>query len=112
VVAARAALIATGVAVADAERLVGLYGSEAGEVGAGGEAAEATRAVLHEGALRLEDYWVRRSARAFFTTDGGMGALGAAAQAMAPLLGWSAARTDAEIAHCRQIRDRDMGEII
>jgi hypothetical protein len=31
---------------------------------------------------------------------------------MAHLLGWSAGRTDEEIARCRQIRERDMGEIV
>ncbi|MEI6453967.1 MAG: glycerol-3-phosphate dehydrogenase C-terminal domain-containing protein, partial [Actinomycetes bacterium] len=49
-------------------------------------------AVLHEGALTLEDYWVRRSARAWFDADGGLGALAPAAEAMAGLLGWSDSR--------------------
>ncbi|MBA4752141.1 MAG: glycerol-3-phosphate dehydrogenase/oxidase, partial [Sphingopyxis sp.] len=49
-----------------AERLAGLYGDEASEILiAGGDvAAEAARAVTHEGAACLEDYWVRRIVRA------------------------------------------------
>jgi glycerol-3-phosphate dehydrogenase len=74
----------------------------------GGPAAEATHAVLAEGALTLEDYWVRRSARAWFDIDGGLAALDPAAQAMAPLLGWSVDRIDREIAHCRARRETDL----
>jgi glycerol-3-phosphate dehydrogenase len=103
-----AALVRAGADALEADRLAGLYGSEAPAVGPGGPAAEAARAVLHEGALRLEDYWVRRSARAFFGADGGVGALAPAAAAMAALLGWSAARTEEEIAACRAIRAQDL----
>ena len=71
-------------------------------------AVEAAHAVLCEGALTLEDYWVRRSARAWFDQDGGMAALGAAAGAMAPLLAWSAARAAEEVAGCRARRDGQM----
>jgi glycerol-3-phosphate dehydrogenase len=106
----RAALLGRGIDAPDADRLVGLYGGEVGEVltGGGGPAAEATRAVLIEGALRLEDYWRRRSARAWFDPDAGMNALEAAAGAMAPLLGWSPNRTAEEIGHCRSQHLRDM----
>ena len=82
------------------ERLVGLYGSEAGDV-TGGPAAEARHAVTHEGALTLEDCWVRRAAHAWFDADAGAAALHPAADAMAALLGWDAARTAAEIAVCQ-----------
>jgi glycerol-3-phosphate dehydrogenase len=109
--AVRRSLAAAGADEAAAERLAGLYGGEAMDVGAGGPAAEAVHAVLREGAVRLEDYWVRRSARAFFAADGGMAALAPAAAAMAPLLGWSAARTQDEIAACRAIRARDMAQL-
>ena len=81
---------------AHGQRLVGLYGSEAADVGCG-PADEARHAVLHEGALTLEDYWVRRGARAWFDADGGASALKPAATAMAALLGWTAARTAAEV---------------
>ncbi len=108
--AARAALETRGVEAASADRLVGLYGAEAARVSAegAGPAAEAAHAVLREGALRLEDYWARRSARAWFDPDAGMGALEAAAGAMAPLLGWSASRETEEIALCRDQHARDM----
>lgn len=88
-----------------AERLVGLYGDEASAVvGAGGDiAAEAARAVTHEGAVTLEDYWVRRSARAWFDRRGGLDALAPAADAMGALLGWSEATKQAQVAHCRAI---------
>jgi glycerol-3-phosphate dehydrogenase len=90
-----------------AERLAGLYGDEASEIViAGGDvAAEAVRAVTHEGAATLEDYWVRRSARAWFDQGAGLAALEPAAEAMGALLGWNAAMKAAQIAHCRQIND-------
>jgi glycerol-3-phosphate dehydrogenase len=107
---AQAALEASGLEAAAADRLVGLYGSEAVALAATGTgpAVEAANAVLREGALRLEDYWARRSARAWFDPDGGLGALEAAAAAMAPLLDWSPDRRTAEIAACRDQRTRDM----
>jgi glycerol-3-phosphate dehydrogenase len=101
-----ASLQASGMTVLEAERLVGLYGAEAfgiAEAG-GGVAVEATHAVLAEGALRLEDYWVRRSSRAWFEGDTADTSIEAAAGAMAPLLGWSQARRESEIAACRAIR--------
>ncbi len=67
-----------------------LYGTEAVALVNGGIHAEARHAVLKEGALTLEDYWMRRSARARFDLDGGIASLRPAADAMAPLLGWSA----------------------
>jgi glycerol-3-phosphate dehydrogenase len=90
-----------------AERLAGLYGDEANEIViAGGDvAAEATRAVTHEGAATLEDYWVRRSARAWFDHSAGLAALAPAAAAMGAPLGWDDAMKAAQIAHCRKIND-------
>ena len=85
-------------------RLAGLYGDEAGVV-AGGVAAEAARAVTHEGAVTLEDYWVRRSARAWFDRDAGRAALVPAAAAMGALLGWDAAEQVRQVAMCRGIDD-------
>lgn len=86
------------------DRLVDLYGSEASDVAAdGGDvAAEVRQAVRREGALRLEDYWVRRAARAFFDLDAGLSALTPAASEMATLLGWSDETREAEVAACRQ----------
>jgi glycerol-3-phosphate dehydrogenase len=101
--AATAALVAGGASPEAAARRVGLYGSEAHAVG-DGAAAEAAHAVLHEGALTLEDYWVRRGARAWFDLDPAFPALDAAAEAMAPLLGWSAAERQGQIDHCRALR--------
>jgi glycerol-3-phosphate dehydrogenase len=109
--AARRALVAAGASELAAQRLVGLYGSEAPAVGLGGPAAEAAWAVLHEGALRLEDYWARRSVLALFGPDGGESALAPAAGAMAPLLGWSGERVQSEIAACLSIRHRDMAAL-
>lgn len=84
------------------DRLWRLYGAEAESVrAAGGDAgAEAGQAVLHEGALTLEDSWVRRTARAWF---GGPEGLEAAADRMADLLGWDATRKAAELDHCRAL---------
>ncbi|HEY2049716.1 MAG TPA: glycerol-3-phosphate dehydrogenase/oxidase [Caulobacteraceae bacterium] len=104
----RRQLEALGATPAEAARLTGLYGAEAPDVGVAGPAAEATRAVLHEGALTLEDYWLRRSVRGLFTADAGEAALEPAARAMAPLLGWSETRIGEEIAACRAVRAHDM----
>jgi glycerol-3-phosphate dehydrogenase len=96
-----------------AERLVALYGSEAPEIVAagGGPAVEARHAVLQEGALTLEDYWVRRSVRAWFDHDGGVGALQPAAIEMAALLGWSPAETTRQIDACRALRAESLAAL-
>jgi len=90
---------------AEAERLVALYGSEAPEVVAAGAgvAAEAAHAVESEGALTLEDFWVRRSARAWFSDDPAGPSLELAADALAAALDWTATRRDAEMAHVRSV---------
>jgi glycerol-3-phosphate dehydrogenase len=111
--AARAALERGGMEALAADRLVGLYGAEAAAVAAdGGDvAAEARHAVLTEGALTLEDYWVRRSARAWFGAAGGLAALAPAAAAMAPLLGWNETEQARQIAACQAIHDRNLAEL-
>ncbi|MEM7138693.1 MAG: glycerol-3-phosphate dehydrogenase/oxidase [Myxococcota bacterium] len=83
-------------------RLVDLYGSEAADLDdAGGDVrAEVRHAVLREGALRLEDYWVRRSVRALFDPDAGLSTLQTAAIEMTALLGWSSARREEEVDGC------------
>lgn len=83
-------------------RLASLFGDEA-EAVAGGAAAEATRTVTHEGAVTLEDYWVRRSARAWFDPDAGRAALQPAAAAMGALLGWDAGEEARQVAACLMI---------
>ena len=90
--------------ITERDRLVDLYGSEAADVVAdGGDiAAEVRQAVLREGAVRLEDYWVRRVPRAYFDPDGGLACLEPAADEMARLLKWPEARRLAEIAACRE----------
>jgi glycerol-3-phosphate dehydrogenase len=99
-----------GLEAVDAERAVMLYGSEVlGLLGDGvGPAAEAEFSVKVEGALMLEDFWVRRSARANFDPDGGMAALEPAADRMARLLGWSDDERDRQIETCRRRRRRLM----
>jgi glycerol-3-phosphate dehydrogenase len=108
--AVRADLIGGGESEPGADRRVGLYGGEAPAVGAG-PAAEAAWAGTHEGALTLEDYWVRRGGRAWFDPDGGVSTLAPAAEAMAPLLGWTAERAAEEIAGCRRRREADMAMV-
>lgn len=83
-------------------RRAGLYGAEAAAAGEDA-ASEAAFAVSHEGALKLEDYWVRRGARAWFDPDGGAEALAPAAASMAGMLGWSPQRTADEIAACQAL---------
>lgn len=92
---------------AKAARLARLYGSEAFDA-FGGPMVEARRAVLFEGAAMLEDYWVRRSARAWFDPDAGMGALEAAATEMAGLLGWSDEEKARQVKACRAIHDESL----
>jgi glycerol-3-phosphate dehydrogenase len=114
--AAVQSLVGRGYGPTDAQRLVALYGAEvsavegfAAEGGSADVAAEATFAVLAEGALTLEDYWIRRSARAWFDSDGGVAALAPAAAAMAAQLGWSADEERRQIAACRANLDSRMG---
>jgi glycerol-3-phosphate dehydrogenase len=97
----------------DATRLTRLYGSETGDVLAlgFGPAAEARWAVAHEGALTLEDYWVRRSARARFDDRGGLDALAPAADAMAALLTWSGPEKERQLSNCREIRRNEMSAL-
>ncbi|OYU69707.1 MAG: glycerol-3-phosphate dehydrogenase [Alphaproteobacteria bacterium PA2] len=87
----------------EAERLVALYGSEA-PLAAGGPEAETRHAVTVEGALKLEDVWVRRSNRAWFDDKGSKAALPVMGAEMATLLNWSPDRTASEIKACLDIR--------
>lgn len=95
---------------ADARRLVELWGSDASLIAAdvrpddgGTVPAEVRHAVCHEGALRLEDYWIRRGARAWFTLDPIGTDLDIAGEVMAGLLGWSSGRLADELVCCREI---------
>ena len=90
-----------------AQRLVSLYGSEATDVASdGGDlAAEVRQAVLREGALQLEDYWIRRSARAWFDGDAGLSTLEPASLEMARWLGWDEATRGAQVEACRRQHD-------
>ena len=98
----------TGIGDIHAERLARLYGAEAPNLlgNAGGDElvkAEVQQAVQKEGALRLEDYWARRSSRAWFDEGAGLPALNRAAAAMAELLSWDDNRKAMEIENCRDI---------
>ena len=104
-------LIDSGLDALQADRLMMLYGDEAEGLASGGIAAEARHAVTKEAALTLEDYWVRRSARARFDLDGGLAALQPAAAAMAPLLGWSDAEITRQIDACRALRKTEMAPL-
>ena len=98
----------TGVGAVQAERLARLYGAEApGLAGSASDdglvKAEALHAVQKEGALRLEDYWARRSSRAWFDEGAGLRVLHDAASAMAGLLGWDDTRKAMEVENCLEI---------
>jgi glycerol-3-phosphate dehydrogenase len=99
-----------GVPSVEAERLARLYGSEALTIFAeqSGPAVEAEFAVRAEGALTLEDYWVRRSARSNFDDDGGLASLEPAAGVMGHLLNWSEAQKNNQIELCRKRRQKEM----
>jgi glycerol-3-phosphate dehydrogenase len=97
----------------DAERAAFLYGGEALTIFAQqkGLAAEVRHAVLAEGALTLEDYWVRRSARARFDVQGGLADLELTAAIMGPLLGWTDAEKMRQVQTCRQTRMDEMRHV-
>ena len=91
-------------AICSDARRAGRDGSEAAFVKSdGGDvAAEIRQAVSREGALRLEDYWIRRSARAYFDPDAGLSTLEPASVEMASLLEWSEEKRCAEVNACRR----------
>ena len=60
--------------------------------------AEVVYAAAYEGALDLEDVLTRRTRICFETFDRGVRAARPAAELLAPVLGWDAARIDAEVA--------------
>ena len=63
--------------------------------------AEVAHAVVHEGALHLEDVLDRRTRLAITRKDRGLAVAEEVADIMAPLLGWSAAERDEELASVR-----------
>lgn len=102
-----------GLAVAEVERSLERYGSEAPTVLAElsrieGDPAEAwwvaqlRHAVRHEMAVRLEDVLARRTRALLFTPDNGIAHLERLGSEMGELLGWSAARLASEIARYRE----------
>jgi glycerol-3-phosphate dehydrogenase len=62
-------------------------------------AGEVVYAATHEGALHLDDVLTRRTRVSIETFDRGVKAAPAAADLMAGVLGWDAARRDAEVEH-------------
>ena len=65
--------------------------------------AEIVFACRHEGALRLDDVLARRTRTMIETRDRGLAAAPHAAGLMAAELGWSQARTAAEVARYREL---------
>ncbi|MBW1710270.1 MAG: glycerol-3-phosphate dehydrogenase/oxidase [Deltaproteobacteria bacterium] len=106
-------LVEFGLEPYEAERAIRLYGSEAKVVFAKGKGPEieADYAVLKEGALTLEDYWVRRTSRARFDLDGGVSALEPAAKRMGELLNWSPEETTRQIEICKALREAELAVI-
>ena len=109
----QADLLAKGLTATDAERLLRLYGTESLLLTDANNSvdAEVKHAVSKEGALTLEDYWIRRSARARFTEQGGLAELEQAADSMAVLLSWTNERRRAEVESCRAIRNRELAAL-
>jgi glycerol-3-phosphate dehydrogenase len=115
---------ASGLPVAQIERLLGRYGSCADDLlrlirkraglarpveGAGGYlAAEVVYACTHEGAVRLDDVLARRTRTAIEVRDRGLAAAPHAAALMAAELGWNEARTGQEIARYRDAVAADL----
>jgi glycerol-3-phosphate dehydrogenase len=115
---------ASGLPVAQVERLLGRYGSavddllglirarpELGKpVGGAGPylAAEVVYACTHEGAARLDDVLARRMRAAIEVRDRGVAAAPHAAALMAAELGWDAARTGREVTRYRDLVAADL----
>ena len=102
-----------GLSLQEAERVAFLYGSEALTIFAKekGLAAEIRHAVLAEGALTLEDFWVRRSARARFDEQGGLPDLEATADIMGKFLEWTDSEKAQQVQTCREIRADEMRHV-
>jgi glycerol-3-phosphate dehydrogenase len=103
-------LMSSGLGPIEAARTVRLYGVEAFDLHAQGEnlLAEVGHAVECEGALTLEDYWVRRSARARFELEGGVAILARAGERMGELLNWTEEQRMQQVDHCKHMRDEEM----
>jgi glycerol-3-phosphate dehydrogenase len=115
---------ASGLPVAQVERLLGRYGSAVDDLlglvrarpalgepveGAGGYlAAEIVYACTHEGAVRLDDVLARRTRAAIEVRDRGLAAAPHAAALMAAELDWDAARASREITRYRGLVAADM----
>lgn len=93
----------------EASRAARLYGGEADVIYAAGDgpAGEVRHAVENEGALTLEDFWIRRSARARFDLDGGVAALAPAAEHISRFFGWTVEERTRQIEACLRLRDSE-----
>jgi glycerol-3-phosphate dehydrogenase len=102
----RSRIESLGLGPTEAGRAARLYGSEALEIFAKEDPfqAEARHAVEQEGALTLEDYWVRRSARARFEVGGDGALLALSAEHMSELMDWSDDERERQIGHCKSLR--------
>ena len=115
---------ASGLPVAQVERLLGRYGSAVDDLlglvrarpelgqpveAAGGYlAAEIVYACTHEGAVRLDDALARRTRAAIEVRDRGLAAAPGAAALMAAELGWDATRTSQEVSRYRDLVAADL----
>jgi glycerol-3-phosphate dehydrogenase len=106
-----------------AERLLGRYGSRAADLleaiaadptlaarvpGADYTLAEARYAATHEGAQMLDDVLSRRTRTSIESPDRGRAAAEPVARVVAPVLGWDAARVDAEVARYHRRLDAEL----
>jgi glycerol-3-phosphate dehydrogenase len=108
----------TGLEPAAAARMIGLYGTEAGEVvgrganplvpGASVLSGEASWAMEVEGAARLEDVLYRRTRAALYQPAMREALVEPIADQMAARLGWSAARREQEVNAGRERLARDL----
>ncbi len=108
----------TGLEPAAAARMIGLYGTEAGEVvgrgsnplvpGASVLSGEVSWAIEVEGAARLEDVLYRRTRAALYQPSAREALVEPIADRMAERLGWGAARREQEIDAGRERLTRDL----
>ena len=108
----------TGLGPAAAARMIGLYGTEAGEVvgrgsdplvsGASVVSGEVSWAMEVEGAARLEDVLYRRTRAALYQPSVREALVEPIADQMAERLGWGNARREQEITTARERLTRDL----
>lgn len=102
-------LASNGLTASQAKRAARLYGSESTSIFCDGATlqSEINHAITAEGAVTLEDLWVRRTIRARFPETTPLDDLEAIAEPMASLLNWSDDEKQQQLDTCREIHSNE-----